>query len=71
MQAETPLYGASAAAGASTALQLEVAALLNDVIPRPTGTGEHRAGEEGQGRHSGENELGHGIFSLEGLGFGT
>jgi hypothetical protein len=33
MQAETPQYGASAAAGASTALQLEVAALLDDVIP--------------------------------------
>jgi hypothetical protein len=72
MQAETPQYGASAAAGASTALQLEVAALLDDVIPWSTGSGEHRAGEQGQGRNGGEDKLGHGSSPWDlGLGFGT
>src|SRR5262249_46321274 len=45
---------------ALAALQLEIAALLDDVVVRAAdGTGEHRAGEDRQSRDRGEHELGH------------
>src|SRR5262249_5126754 len=54
---ETPLRGALLAA-----LQLEVA-VVRDRRARLIRTGEHRAGEDREGRDGGEDELGHGSCS--------
>lgn len=50
----------------SAALQLEVTALLNDIIRRATSAGKYRAGEDRKGRDSGEDELDHCNYSYEG-----
>ncbi len=47
----------------SAALHLEVAVLLDDVVPR---AGKHGAGEDRQGRDCGEDELGHCSHSFRG-----